>query len=339
VSTRNCPPSSTVDAALGPGRPPGAASGHPAPGDPLADTNIVLRCTTSAGGDVDAAAAQADLVVEHTYEYPMVTHFAIEPHACLAAPDGDGIVVWTSIQHLFQFQRSWQGAGHLFPGAGLRPRLWGGFLWCGKSLVFFFEFFCFLFFYFFFFCFFFPSRFFIFFFFFVFFFFSFYLFFFYFFFLFLTADARQDSACRTCNARGAMRAVPGVVADDTRDEETRWVLCASWDGCAPLSFIYLTYRQERRRWRRRKPYEAARLSGKYAWRLRPHPGYVLVRALFNDPQRYYWLPKYPDTLPQLLETASADACALHVAGESRSGGRRQPRLPGGWRPTVGVGWT
>jgi CO/xanthine dehydrogenase Mo-binding subunit len=43
--------------------------------------------------------ATADLVVEQTYTFPMVTHFAIEPHAFVAAPDGDGIAVWSSIQH------------------------------------------------------------------------------------------------------------------------------------------------------------------------------------------------------------------------------------------------
>ena len=48
-------------------------------------------------GDVDAV--PADLVVENTYTFPMVTHFAIEPHAFIAAPDGDGIAVWSSIQH------------------------------------------------------------------------------------------------------------------------------------------------------------------------------------------------------------------------------------------------
>ena len=46
-------------------------------------------------GDVDSATA--DLVVDHTYAFPMVTHFAIEPHAFMAAPDGDGIAVWSSI--------------------------------------------------------------------------------------------------------------------------------------------------------------------------------------------------------------------------------------------------
>jgi CO/xanthine dehydrogenase Mo-binding subunit len=66
------------------------------PGDPLASTNV-LREHRVGWGDVDAATA--DLVVENRYTFPMVTHFAIEPHAYAAAPDGDGIVVWSSIQH------------------------------------------------------------------------------------------------------------------------------------------------------------------------------------------------------------------------------------------------
>lgn len=56
-------------------------------------------------GDVESSAHEADLVVENTYEYPMVTHFAIETHACVAAPDGDGVVMWTTIQHSFQLQK------------------------------------------------------------------------------------------------------------------------------------------------------------------------------------------------------------------------------------------
>ncbi len=66
------------------------------PGDNLAATNV-LREHLVGWGDVEAT--QADLVIEHTYEFPMVTHFAIEPHAFMAAPDGDGIAVWSSIQH------------------------------------------------------------------------------------------------------------------------------------------------------------------------------------------------------------------------------------------------
>ena len=37
--------------------------------------------------------------------FPMVTQFAIEPHAFIAAPDGDGIAVWSSIQHPYWLQR------------------------------------------------------------------------------------------------------------------------------------------------------------------------------------------------------------------------------------------
>lgn len=74
------------------------------PGDPLANTNI-LREHRYAWGDVTAAAAEADLVVEGTYRFPMVTQFAIEPHAFMAAPDGDGIAVWSSIQHPNWLQR------------------------------------------------------------------------------------------------------------------------------------------------------------------------------------------------------------------------------------------
>jgi CO/xanthine dehydrogenase Mo-binding subunit len=66
--------------------------------DPLARTNI-LREHRYGWGDVEAAAAEADVIVEGTYDFPMVTQFAIEPHGFMAAPDGDGIAIWSSIQH------------------------------------------------------------------------------------------------------------------------------------------------------------------------------------------------------------------------------------------------
>ncbi|HEX8940556.1 MAG TPA: xanthine dehydrogenase family protein molybdopterin-binding subunit [Candidatus Limnocylindrales bacterium] len=66
------------------------------PGDPLASTNVFNQHLVGWG---DVEAAEADLVVEHDYSFPMVTHFAIEPHGFIAAPDGDGIAVWSSIQH------------------------------------------------------------------------------------------------------------------------------------------------------------------------------------------------------------------------------------------------
>ncbi len=72
------------------------------PGDPLAGSNV-FKVHRVGWGDVEATLA--DLVVEHTYTFPIVTHFAIEPHAVMAAPDGDGIAVWSSIQHPNWLQR------------------------------------------------------------------------------------------------------------------------------------------------------------------------------------------------------------------------------------------
>lgn len=72
------------------------------PGDPFAESNV-LREHRVGWGNVDAA--EADVVVDNSYRFPLVTHFAIEPHAFIAAPDGPGIVVWSSIQHPNWLQR------------------------------------------------------------------------------------------------------------------------------------------------------------------------------------------------------------------------------------------
>ncbi|MAG68791.1 MAG: xanthine dehydrogenase [Acidobacteria bacterium] len=75
------------------------------PGDPVADTNVCSEHHFG-WGDVDKAEAEADHVIEGTYSFPMVTHFAIEPHGFMAAPDGeDGVVVWSTIQHPFLLQK------------------------------------------------------------------------------------------------------------------------------------------------------------------------------------------------------------------------------------------
>ena len=96
------------------------------PGDPLAATNI-LREHHYGWGDMEAA--PGDVVVEGTYAFPMVTQFAIEPHAFMAAPDGDGIAIWSSIQHPNWLQRVIAGLLHL-PLAKVRvfaPDPGGGF--------------------------------------------------------------------------------------------------------------------------------------------------------------------------------------------------------------------
>ncbi len=96
------------------------------PGDPLAATNV-LREHHYGWGDVEAEVT--DVVVEGTYTFPMVTQFAIEPHGFIAAPDGDGIAIWSSIQHPSWLQRVIAGLLHL-PLAKVRvfaPDPGGGF--------------------------------------------------------------------------------------------------------------------------------------------------------------------------------------------------------------------
>jgi CO/xanthine dehydrogenase Mo-binding subunit len=70
--------------------------------DSLRDTNTLTEWRFG-WGDVDTAGA--DEIVEQTYAAASTTHFAIEPHAFMAAPDGDGVAIWSSIQHPYVLQR------------------------------------------------------------------------------------------------------------------------------------------------------------------------------------------------------------------------------------------
>lgn len=72
------------------------------PGDPLAGTNV-LKERRYGWGDVDAA--PADVVVEDTYGFPIVTHFAIEPHGFMARWDRGELTVWSPVQHPFLLQK------------------------------------------------------------------------------------------------------------------------------------------------------------------------------------------------------------------------------------------
>ena len=68
------------------------------PGDPLAGTNI-LKERHYGWGDIDAE--KADLVVENSYSFPMVTQFAIEPHGFIALAEKDVLKIWSPVQHPF----------------------------------------------------------------------------------------------------------------------------------------------------------------------------------------------------------------------------------------------
>lgn len=52
-------------------------------------------------GDVDTAFKECDRVFEHTFKFPMVYHYAMEPHTCIASYEPDRIRLWTSAQHPF----------------------------------------------------------------------------------------------------------------------------------------------------------------------------------------------------------------------------------------------
>lgn len=69
---------------------------------PLARTNVLREHRFGWG---DAEAAEAALVVEGTYRFPMVSHFAIEPFAVLAAVRDGVLTVWSPVQHPFVLQR------------------------------------------------------------------------------------------------------------------------------------------------------------------------------------------------------------------------------------------
>ncbi len=76
------------------------------PGDPLAQTNV-LKDLQYGWGDVDAA--EADLVIENTYTFPMVTHFAIEPHGFIVDAADDKLKIWSPVQHPFLLQKIMAG--------------------------------------------------------------------------------------------------------------------------------------------------------------------------------------------------------------------------------------
>jgi len=91
----------SVETALAPGVPL-VQDPDLRPGDPLAQTNI-LKERHFGWGDVDAV--KADLVIENTYTFPMVTHFAIEPHGFIVDAKPDRLKIWSPVQHPFLLQK------------------------------------------------------------------------------------------------------------------------------------------------------------------------------------------------------------------------------------------
>ena len=101
VDYEELPPVLTVGAALDPASPLVQDPSLRKPG-PHARSNI-LESWTFGWGNVEGV--RAECVIDNEYTFPMVTHFAIEPHVFLAAPDEHGVTIWSPIQHPFVLQR------------------------------------------------------------------------------------------------------------------------------------------------------------------------------------------------------------------------------------------
>jgi len=99
------PAVTSIEAALAPDAPLVQAP-EMRPGDALAATNV-LKEMDFGWGDVDGAIA--DLVIENTYTFPMVTHFAIEPHGFIVDARDDRLTVWSPVQHPFLLQKIMAG--------------------------------------------------------------------------------------------------------------------------------------------------------------------------------------------------------------------------------------
>lgn len=103
VEYEDLPPVLDVESALTPGAPLvhegldkyKVQGAKPAPG-----TNILHQAGFEVG-DVDSAMRQADVVVEDEFRFPMVYHYAMEPHTTIARTDQDGVTLWTSTQSPF----------------------------------------------------------------------------------------------------------------------------------------------------------------------------------------------------------------------------------------------
>ncbi len=111
-------PVAGTEAALADGAP--VVDGYP--GNVLYDSRLEA-------GDVDAAFARAAAVVERTFVNPRYSAAPIEPRGVVAAPEGDGLTVWSSTQAPHKLARTTEDLLGLEPGTVrvITPDVGGGF--------------------------------------------------------------------------------------------------------------------------------------------------------------------------------------------------------------------
>ena len=92
ISYEELPAVVGIDAA----RAPGAALIHEDRGGNICSHETVRR------GDVQEGFAQSELMLEDNFTFPMVYHYAMEPHSVIAHWSEEEVTVWSSAQHPFQ---------------------------------------------------------------------------------------------------------------------------------------------------------------------------------------------------------------------------------------------
>ena len=86
------------------------------PGSPqVHDSGNLLDVCSFARGDVDAALAESEHVIEETYSTQRIEHAFLEPEACLAVPEGDRLKIYSQTQGVHDDQ------GQIAPVLGLAP--------------------------------------------------------------------------------------------------------------------------------------------------------------------------------------------------------------------------
>ena len=71
---------------------------------PIAGTNICHHFH-HARGAIDQGFAEADVIFEDVFTFPMVHHYSMEPHVAIAQVGNDQITVWASTQHPFPVRK------------------------------------------------------------------------------------------------------------------------------------------------------------------------------------------------------------------------------------------
>ncbi|HXG52113.1 MAG TPA: xanthine dehydrogenase family protein molybdopterin-binding subunit [candidate division Zixibacteria bacterium] len=121
VDYEELPAVTSIEEALAPGAPlvhDTASSGgelmgqrYEAPKE-FAGTNLCYRFSYSKG-DVEKGFSQSDYVFDHTFTFPRVQHFSMEPHATVAHVEGDRITLWTGTQEPFTLREHLAEIFHL----------------------------------------------------------------------------------------------------------------------------------------------------------------------------------------------------------------------------------